>query len=42
VRLPAATDVAAALAAASTAAAVDGFRFEPPSLSDLFMEPVRL
>ena len=40
-RVPVGTDAAAVLATASAAAEVRGFRFEPPSLSDLFREAVR-
>jgi ABC-2 type transport system ATP-binding protein len=39
-RVPAAADPAALLAAAQAAGEVVFFRFEPPSLSDLFMEAV--
>lgn len=39
-RLPATTEPAAVLAAAGASGPVEGFRFEPPSLSDLFVEAV--
>jgi len=40
-RVPAGEDPAAILAAARSFGPVDGFRFEPPSLSELFVEAVR-
>ncbi len=40
-RVPESADPTAILDAARATAVVDGFRFEPPSLSDLFIEAVR-
>jgi ABC-2 type transport system ATP-binding protein len=41
IRVPSSTDPTAILSAAQAHGQVDGFRFEPPSLSDLFLEAVR-
>jgi len=41
VRVPAATDPAVVLETVRAEGGVEGFRFEPPTLSDLFMEAVR-
>lgn len=40
-RVPSTSDPAAVLATARDSAEVSGFRFEPPSLSDLFVEAIR-